>query len=204
MTDSVIVGAVSDLLVQMMDNAEQTLTDWPGLLPLTDGCILLGREHVAKWTAPSTVVFVPTNSSFVEVQNKSNWVTVTPPGTSEAIQPGRNARLLERPLGTDQAHYLVYCWGQSASETDRRHDFDVTRWLAHTVMRACVRSAMTSVRFSSGEGWIDQLPQGASMLSSGHCFSFVVTFDIPIVDGSVEFPPTPLTVVPSTPTFNTG
>lgn len=195
MSDTIVIGKISDLVIEMLANEEPLYNTVP-TKPLTDGRILIGRQHWAERSAPSRVIFVPFNSGFAPVLNKSNWVTGPSPNGLQTLQPGFQSHLLGRPLATDQAEYLVYCWGQS-TVNDREKDFDATRWLAHVVIRACMRVAMTSVRVFRGEGWTDQRPDGASLLSAGHEFCFGVVLDIPIIDSAVQFPAGPLTAIPT-------
>lgn len=202
MSDSLIVSAVSDLVIEIMNGSEPEFFANPGLTPLTDGRVLLGRHHVAERSTPSRVIFVPMNSAFGPPGLNSQTVVVN------NRAPGFQQRLRQRTLGTDISRYLVYCWGQSV-RNDREHDFDVTRWLAHVVMRACQRLMMTSVSFFPGEGWTDQRSDGPSLLSAGHEFCFGVQIEIPIPDSSVELVtddprlPNGLTLNPTL-TFKTG
>lgn len=191
MTDTAIIGKLSDLLIVLMNDEEVNQFSPAGLLPLSDERILLGEHYRANRTSPSRVIFVPINSTFGPPAAKSNWISETVNGKPN-VQPGFLSRIIARPLATDQAEYLVYCWGQSASEDDHEKDFDATRWLTHLVIRACQRLTMTSVKFFRGLGWIDQAPGGASLMQSGHEFCFGVTLDIPVIDSSDQMPPKPL------------
>lgn len=182
MYDTALVNAISDLTLLIMGSDEPEFYSRPGILPLSAGRILLGRQHIAERSSPSRIVFVPVNSKFGPPSTKSQWIQS---GTSV---PGYQARLRHRPLATDAAQYLVYCWGQSGENTHDL-DFDATRWLAHTVMRACARLAMTSVSFFTAEGWIDQRTEGAAVYTAGHEFCFGVSLSIPVTDSGVALTP---------------
>lgn len=184
--DTTIMQAMSALLVQVMQGDEASEFD-VSLAPLTDGRILLGREFLTQRTAPSRVVFVPVGG------------TIQPPNTkSQTVQTngqnlGYKNRILARPLATDLATYEVYCWGQ-ANPADPEKDFDATRFLAHAVVQCAQRLMMTSVHLGGSVEWTDQRPNSPTRLKAGHELAFMLSIEIPITDGFVQFPPQPLTL----------
>lgn len=192
--DEYIIQCVSALVVMMLNNLEPSRYTVP-VRPLTEGRVLLGRQWVSSWSSPSQVVFVPIGSTFGPANTLSQPVQVN--GKSQGYQQ----RIRQRSLATDEAKYFVYCWGMSAVGTHEA-DFGATRFLAHTVMRACQRLMMGSVGFFPGEGWIDQRPDMASLVQEGHVFCFGVQISMPVPDSAVAIVGTDVLPNGLTPVFD--
>lgn len=187
--DTTILAAMSALLNQVLAANESNEFDVV-LAPLTDGRILLGREFLTQRTSPSRVVFVPVGGSLQPPNTKSQSVL------TNGANLGYQNRILGRPLATDLATYEVYCWGQAAP-ADPEKDFDATRYLAHAVVQCAQRLMMASVHLGGTTEWTDQRPNSPTRLKAGHELAFMLSIEIPVTDGFVQFPPKPLTAVPT-------
>lgn len=185
MRDSVVIAAISDLVLQILD-ADQPSEFAVPVAPLTDGRILLGREFLSQRTAPSRIVFVPVGGSLGPPNVKSN-----------TSSQGFNRRILQRPLGTDLATYEVYCWGQANPADPGGVDFDATRYLAHVVIQATQLLAMSSAHVGGETLWTDQDTRSPQRLKAGHELMFRLSIEMPILDSGVQFPPSTLTTVPT-------
>ncbi len=192
MGDVAVIRALSAMLVQVLQ-ADQSSEFATPIAPLTGasdgetGRILLGRQWLKNRTAPSRVVMIPVSSAFLPPNTSSN--AFVDPQTGQ--MQGAIVRKLRRPLATDRATYEVHVWAQ-ALPADQENDIDATRYLAHRVIQSAQLIAMTSVRFDGPGQW-----GPVALMQAGTEFVFALSIDMPVIDSSVQFPPAPLTVVPS-------
>ena len=190
--DVAVVRALSAMLLQILQ-ADQSSEFATPIAPLTGasdgetGRILLGRQWLKNRTSPSRVVMIPISSAFGPANTSSN--AFVDPATGQT--QGAIVRKLRRPLATDRATYEVHVWAQSLP-ADQENDIDATRYLAHRVIQAAQLIAMTSVRFDGPGQW-----GPTALVQAGLEFTFHLSIDMPVLDSSVQFPPAPLTVVPS-------
>ena len=190
--DVAVVRALSAMLLQILQ-ADQSSEFATPIAPLTGasdgetGRILLGRQWLKNRTSPSRVVMIPISPAFGPANTSSN--AFVDPATGQT--QGAIVRKLRRPLATDRATYEVHVWAQSLP-ADQENDIDATRYLAHRVIQSAQLIAMTSVRFDGPGQWG---PVG--LVQAGLEFTFHLSIDMPVLDSSVQFPPAPLTVVPS-------
>jgi hypothetical protein len=190
--DVAVVRALSAMLLQILQ-ADQSSEFATPIAPLTGasdgetGRILLGRQWLKNRTSPSRVVMIPISSAFGPANTSSN--AFIDPATGQT--QGAIVRKLRRPLATDRATYEVHVWAQ-ALPADQENDIDATRYLTHRVIQAAQNIAMTSVRFDGPGEW-----GPTALVQAGLEFTFHLSIDMPVIDSSVQFPPAPLTVVPS-------
>lgn len=166
-----IVTAISDAVV-----AELADKGYP---PLTDGEILLGRQHQFAQSAPPRIIMYPAADNFLP---KDVYGQAQNPPTD-----GQNAQLLQRSLMTDELVLEVRCWGTSLTR-DPNEDYDYTQILYQSVLRQTHLLAVGNVKLLSGV-WTDSGVQATQIIRDGREFVFRMAFGTPVLDTLLAFAP---------------
>jgi hypothetical protein len=148
---------------------------------LTDGRILLGRQHVYEQSAPPRLVFIPRSSEFgpKAVYSRSNVVGA--PSDEQLLQAQ------QRSIATDKKVFEVHAWGAGQS-SDPDEDFDETEVLYQQVCRSVHLCLPGSYSLGGGQ-WSDQMPTATQMAKDGHEFVFSVALATPILDRALSYAP---------------
>jgi hypothetical protein len=175
------VQAISDQVVSDLSDAS--------LPPLTDGQILIGREHVFEASAPPRIVFVPV---YIDRLPKSVTSSRSPSTRTES-----RTEWLQRGLGTKEFRFEVHVWGQAVTP-DPVDDFDATILLgelvertAHLLFPGCVSA--------KGGPWADQTANASQLNKAGHELVFELRILKPLddvfADGSAKLEYVPIGTV---------
>jgi hypothetical protein len=165
-----IVSAISEVVVDLLADA--------GYAPLTDGKILLGRQHHAEHSAPPRIVIIPLKSTFgpKDVYSASRVAQNHPYG------PEALAQIRQRSIATDRVTFEVRCWGVSPkAEPDPDDDIDVTQALYQAVIEATHLLLVGSYELGRGE-WIDAREGTTQHVHLGREFVFELTVATPVLD----------------------
>ncbi len=188
-------------IVQLIDNLGAFVAsalEQSGLRPLNDGGVLLGAEFVDDTRAPNSIVFVPVRTQF------GPPLAVSAGGNS-APTNGTPFRTRARPRHSRAPVVEVHVWG-AATPTNPRDDYDVTEYLAETVVRcAYLLASLANTRPGQGT-WVDQRDTSGQKSKLGHYFVFELELRGPVVDQPVNFVPPGTRMVPTlnvTPLTNT-
>lgn len=165
-----LVSALSDAVVELLAEA--------GYAPLTDGKILLGRQHQAEHSAPPRIVIVPLKSTFGPKDAYSaSRVAQSQPYAAEAL-----AQIRQRSIATERVTFEVRCWGVSPeAEPDFDDDIDVTQALYQAVIEAVHMLLVGSYELGRGE-WIDAREGTTQHVHLGREFVFELTVATPVLD----------------------
>jgi hypothetical protein len=184
---SSIVTAISNDVVAKLATA--------GYPPLTDGRILMGRQHDAESSAPPRIIMTPVSSDFTEkrVTSRSNVNTGSPRQYSTE-QLAENA---QRSIGTEVIVFEVRAWG-TATPPNADQDFDITQALYQQVIASVHLLTAGSYGLSKGQ-WTDSKGAGATQLVRfGREFVFGISFQTPVLDQLLSFAPTNVKANPTT------
>ena len=175
-TISGIVNAISTSVVSALAAA-----NYPAL---TDGQILIGRQHIFEQSAPPRVVFIPLTSTFGPRGMRSASNVATNP-TNEQM-----AQWKQRSIATETLRFEVHVWGVDYPNADPEGgDFDATQALYQQVIASTHLITVGSYRVFNGV-WTDQQSAATQLVKTGHEFVFGLEFETPVLD-------TPLGYVPS-------
>jgi hypothetical protein len=151
------------------------------LPPLTDGKVLLGRQHLFEASSPPRIVFIPIDG---ECEIGTSVVVSGELDGAEML-----AQNLQRPLGAKQVYFEVHVWGQ-ASPPDPDDDFDATEDLADQVLRTSALVAPGAVRaFKVGPMWTDQQATASQLVKAGHEVVFGLAFSTALLDETLFYAP---------------
>jgi len=177
-----VIGAISTALIA-------TLAD--GSYPaLTDGRILVGRQHVYEASSPPRVVFVPVRSEW----GPRTMFNASPVAGKTSDQ---RQQWVQRAIWTDITHYEVHVWGASVP-ADPDLDFVATQQLYQAVIYA-THSLMPGCYNLVPGDWADQRASASQMVKAGHEFVFGLQIYTPVTDNPFE---AALQFVPSDTTAN--
>jgi len=166
-------------------------------MALTDGRILMGRQHVKERSSAPRIVFIPVRSKWgpKSVYNRSQ------------VQgyPSAEVRLQNqiRSLRTETTDFEVHVWGVAIPPDPEGGDFDATQVLYQQVIRTLHHLAMGNYNITDGT-FTDQQPSGTQLVKTGHEFVFGVTFDTPILDILLPYAPPGTAPGPVIPTSSDG
>ena len=168
-----IVSAISTDVV-----AALALAGYPAL---TDGAILVGRQHQFEQSAPPRILFVPVRSKFAakDVYNRSPVATMTP-YSAEARQ-----QIAQRSILTEMLTFEVRCWG-TATPSDPDLDFDITQAYYQQVIISTHLLSAGTYTVEGGE-WTDSKFSSGQLIRDGREFVFALTFGTPILDKLLPF-----------------
>ena len=153
---------------------------------LTDGKILIGKQHVFEASSPPRVVFVPLGSVF---SPRSVAGRGTQMGTAE-----RQAEYAQRSIATDTVHFEVHVWGQAAVP-DPDNDWDATQLLYQQVIASTYLTCVGCCVFKNGT-WTDSTAKGTALMNAGREYVFSVEIATPVLD--VLLPLAPAGTLPVT------
>lgn len=153
----------------------------------TDGCVLLGREHIFEQSAPPRVALVPVSSQFGPKSVSG--------GTMRSPQPSAQTRreFAQRSIATETVFFEVHVWGAATPRSPRR-DFDATQFLYQQIIRSAHLLGCGIYTPESGQ-WTDQREAATQIVKLGHEFVFGLTFATPILDRALAEVPRPLVPV---------
>jgi hypothetical protein len=151
-----------------------------GYTALTDGAILVGRQHVFEASAAPRIVFVPVGSKFGPKDP-----TAPDPTTEE----GRFARAA-RSIATEMIQFEVHVWGRDATLVDR--DYDAAQVLYQCVMQSMCKLAEGCYVVSAGR-WTSGREQGTQLARSGQEFVFGLDIATPVLDELLAYAASTLT-----------
>ena len=176
-----LVGAISDAVVDALSAA--------GYPALTDGKILIGRQHLFEQSSAPRIIFVPAGSRFAPRDP-----------TSPARLDGSNlaeqqAQQLQRPIASEILIFEVHVWGQDTSATppDPDLDFDATQALYQQVMMSLHQLCEGCYKVSPGK-WTSGTPQATQLIKAGQEFVFPLEIATPVLDELLAFAPSRLVV----------
>lgn len=152
-----LVSAISDDVIARLASA-----NYPAL---TDGKILLGRQHQYEQSAPPRILFIPTVSNFSgkDVFNS----------TETSLQRQT------RSILTDAITFEIRCWGVS-TPADPDTNFDVTQAYYQTIILSIQQ--LCAGNFSIGRGeWTESKLRNTQLDIYGREFVFSATFGTPIL-----------------------
>lgn len=140
---------------------------------LTDGRILLGREHVYEQSAPPRIVMIPVGGMWgpKSVANPSN---VNGYPSAEVLRQNQ-----QRSIRTENVNFECHVWG-AASTPDPENDFDATQVLYHQLVRSAHTRCAGVFDLSNGQ-WADQGAQATQITKSGHEFVFAMSLATPVL-----------------------
>lgn len=153
-----------------------------GYAPLTDGGILIGRQHIKEMSSPPKIVFVPRGSTFNprDFYNRSN--------VEGAPSAEMKLQWAERAVHTDLTRFDVHCWGVASPPDPEGGDFDATQVLYQAVIQSVRRLAYGSYNLLPGT-WLDQAEGMGQLQKLGHWFVFGIEFQTPILDMLLSYVP---------------
>jgi hypothetical protein len=155
-----------------------------GYPALTDGSILIGRQHVDEESAPPRIVFVPSSSSFTIGEPYGVFVG----STRQAPSPDMFRQWQQRPIHTERLRFEVHVWGAASPPDPNGGDFDATQALYQTLIESLWNTAQTA--YELGEGvWADQQRGQAQLQKLGHEFVLEITIDTPVLDALLGYAP---------------
>jgi hypothetical protein len=165
------INMISDDLVLRLENA-----DYPAL---TDGAILIGRQHVIEQSSPPRVVFVPVGSAY----GPRNMY-----GPSNRANPTleASAQILQRAIATETVKFEVHVWGQADPPDPEGGDFDATQFLYQALILSIHLTTVGSYKLGNGT-WVDQAPSMAQFQKAGHEYVFTIDIDTPVMDGPLQY-----------------
>jgi hypothetical protein len=179
-----LVNAVSNDVVARLAAMTPPIT-------LTDGSILIGRQHIYEQSAANRIVFIPVRSVFGP---RGMYSTSNVAGNPV---PDLLRQWLQRSIATEKMMFEVHVWGVAQPTPDPEGgDFDATQVLYQTTILSCHYLAVGAVEFTALT-WTDQKPGGTQLFKEGHEAVFGITFDTPVLDTSLQYVP-PGTVANST------
>lgn len=178
-----IVSALSTSVVAALAAA--------GYPPLTDGKILIGRQHIFEQSAPPRIVFVPVTSAWGPRAMYSR-ANINGANRAEVL-----AQTQQRSVLTETVHFEVHVWGQASPPDPEGGDFDATQALYQAVVQATHLDAVGSYRVTAGT-WGDQQPNASQLLKAGHEFVFGLEFDTPVLDALLPLAPSGTKAVSTT------
>jgi hypothetical protein len=159
-----------------------------GVRPLNDGAVLLGAEYVDDTRAPNSVVFVPTQMNF-------SRSVINSMSDTQSVGQGKPARIRQRTLAQRAHVFEVHVWG-AATPSNARDDFDVTEYIAETIVRCSYLLASSDSQPGPGM-WIDQREASGQKSKLGHYLVFQLALQGPVVDQAVNFVPAGTRLVPT-------
>ena len=165
-----------------------------GLPALTDGKILIGKQHVFEASSPPRVVFVPMSSKFSPRSVAGRGAQMS------AIE--RQSELAQRAIGTDTVHFEVHVWGQAAV-ADPDNDWDATQTLYQQIYASTYLTCVGCCVFTNGT-WTDSTSAGTSLMNAGREFVFGIEIATPVLDTilpDANLPIAPAGTVPVTSTI---
>lgn len=151
-------------------------------MALTDGRILIGRQHVFEASAAPRIVFVPVSSKWgpKSVYNRSSVQ-----GAPSAEQLRQNQI---RSLRTETTYFETHVWGIATPPDPEGGDFDATQVLYQQLVRSLHLLAPGNYNITDGT-FSDQAASGSQLVRAGHEFVFGVTFDTPVLDKLLPYAP---------------
>lgn len=166
-----LVGAISDHVVAALSAASAP--------PLTDGKILVGREHIAEASSPPRVVFIPTTGKYGP---KSVASAMTVAATNE-----RRLEKAQRSIASETVGFEVHVWGAAANDDPAEH-YDATQALAQQVIRS-VHELTTGVYALSDGRWTDGSNGGSNLIARGREYVFGISIATPILVEALIYAP---------------
>lgn len=140
---------------------------------LTDGKILIGKQHVAEASRPPRVVFVPEGSIFGPQSVANQWTTAS------ALE--RQTQYAQRAIGSDKTKFRIHVWNANTPTPDPDLDWDATRMLYQAVYASIYKATVGSHKFLQG-AWTDSTNAGPSVMNYGREFVFYLELDTPVTD----------------------
>jgi hypothetical protein len=153
-----------------------------GYPPLTDGGILIGRQHVLEQSRAPRIVFVPLTSTFGprDTYNRSNLVGS--PSAEMLLQ------WAQRSIHSEIVRFEIHVWGQATPPDPEGGDFDATQVLYQCVIQS-VRANITGGYTLLPGVWADQTPSAAQLQKAGHEFVFGLEISTPVLDNLLSYAP---------------
>ena len=191
-----LVSAISDTVVANLASA--------GYPALTDGAILLGRQHQSEQSSPPRIIFVPLGST---------WGPRSPSSPSNVQAGGgytndQRAIAAQRPVLSEMQRFEVRCWG-AADTGNVDDDIAFTQALYQAVILAVHLRAVGSCDLEHGQAgqWVQANIKNTQLSVSGQEFVFTLGIAVPVLDKLLLWAPTgtreQTTVTAKTPTGQT-
>jgi len=157
---------------------------------LTDGAILIGREHIFEQSAPPRIVVVPTGSRFGAKSAYNRRIAGGPP-TAELLREWS-----QRTIATDRILLEVHCWGQ-ATPPDPARDYDATQVLYQQVIQST--HLLTAGTYELGDGrWPSATEATSQLVVAGREYVFQIGLGIPVLDRALDYVPEGTAADPTT------
>lgn len=177
--------SITDVIAALSTEVVTRLAD-AGMTALTDGKILLGRQHVEEYSAASRIVAIPMGSTFGP-RSVSGAASGTHPNAEQ------RAEIAQRAIASEILSFEIHCWGQANPPTEDG-DWNVTRAIAHVVLQAA--QALAAGVWSAGSGkWTDSTANATQLGRAGREFVFTLQIATPVLADLLPY--APAGVVPS-------
>lgn len=178
-------------LVSAISTAVTTALAAASYPALTDGKILLGRQHQYEGSAPPRIIFTPMSSRWAAKlpASASNIATNAP------YSPEGKAQIAQRAILSEYVTFEVSCWGSAGGTSGQTgnpdDDFIVTMALYQAVIQQTHLMSVGSYDVISAGGgkWRQSQPTSTQLNVYGQEFVFGLTLAIPVLDRLLPFAP---------------
>lgn len=158
---SALVAALSSSVVAGLTNS--------GQFPLTDGAVLLGKQHDYEHSDAPRIIFTPIKSTF-GAKDVSSRLAI------DSTHPA-----FERVIGAEMVTFEVRCWGRGPADatggTDPNADYDATQALYQQVIASVNEIALGCYDVGAGE-WNDDVIN----VRRGREFVFQLSINTPVYE----------------------
>jgi len=151
-------------------------------LALTDGRILLGREHVMEQSSAPRIVFIPMASKF-GVRTVYSRANVAGQPSAEILSQWQ-----QRSIATDFKTFEIHCWGINPAPESETADFDSTEVLYDQVIASTHKLTVGSYALGAGK-WTDSQVSASQLYRSGREFVFSIEIGTPVLDILLPYAP---------------
>jgi hypothetical protein len=175
-----IVSAISDEVVSRLATA--------GYPQLTDGKILLGRQHLFEQSSPPRIVMYPKRGAY-RAKDPSSAAVLT---LNNPYSPERLAEISQLPIFTEDLTFAVHCWGAQPNPSDPDtildDNYDFTRTLEHTVI-AAADYLMRGIVWPLDGDWTNARPNATQLDALGWEYVFGLKIATPVLQTILTFAP---------------
>jgi hypothetical protein len=157
---------------------------------LTDGCVLVGFEHVSESSAAPRIVFVPKRFTFDAKATQTSY-------TAAAFTDGEPERQrINESFRTVVWWYEVHIWGidnQGAARDRLKKSFGTCELMMEQVLRSAQDRCSACYELGGGT-WPDQYEGGPQRVKFGHEMIFQIGLSAPITREPLELSPVDTTL----------
>jgi len=153
-----------------------------GYLPLTDGYILVGSQHLFEQSFAPRIIFVPTVSRFaVKDPSSPNPVIGYP---SAELKRERQ----QRAIHTEWVNFAVHVWGKT-SDPNVDYDYDATQVLYQAIIIALYNKAEGCYNLTTAGNWTSSKSSATQLIRTGQEFVFGLEIATPVLDQLLPYAP---------------